>query len=95
MKAITANLLASGAVVYLDGDGNWVSRLAEAHRFAAEEADAALQLALLRKREIAGAYLVDVNDEGAEGRERLRETIRNLGPTVRTDLGKQAGAIDG
>ena len=74
MKAITANRLSDGAVVYLGDD------------------EAALTAAQGRKTEIADAYLITVSEDGAlSGRERLRETIRTAGPTVRLDLGYQAG----
>ena len=37
-------------------------------------------------------YVMEVKPEGGvAGRETVRETIRALGPTVRPDLGRQAG----
>ncbi|MEM6413632.1 MAG: DUF2849 domain-containing protein [Pseudomonadota bacterium] len=92
MKAVTANLLTNGRVVYLGADGQWVERLADAMLFEGEGADTALAEASKRSREIADIYLIEVGEHGnAAGREAIRETIRNAGPTVRTDLGKQAG----
>ena len=93
MKAITANRLSDGAVVYLGDDDQWAAEVARAARFADEDAEAALAAAQSRKTEIADAYLITVSEDGAlAGRERLRETIRTAGPTVRVDLGYQAGA---
>ena len=41
---------------------------------------------------VVGAYLIEIEPgKGAIGQERLKETIRAQGPTVRLDLGKQAG----
>ena len=93
MKAITANRLSDGAVVYLGDDDQWTAEIARAARFADEDAGAALAAAQSRKTEIADAYLIAVSEDGAlAGRERLRETIRTAGPTVRVDLGYQAEA---
>lgn len=93
MKAVTANRLDDGAVVYLAGDESWTSDLAAAARFDDDAAKPALETAQTRATEIADAYLIDVDDKGAPaGRETLRETIRKSGPTVRLDLGYQAEA---
>ena len=91
MKAVTANLLHGGRVVYLGTDGSWADSITEAALFEGEAADAALAAAERRATEIAGAYLIEATPEGPAGREALRERIRNAGPTVRADLGKQAG----
>ena len=91
MKAVTVNLLETGRVAYLGAGGSWVGRLEDAALFDGPEADAALAEAAARKREVADAYLIEATRNGAAGREAVRETIRNAGPTVRSDLGKQAG----
>ncbi len=93
MKAVTANRLDDGAVVYLGDDDQWTPHLCAAARF--DNADAAPVLAAAKSRtaEITDAYLIEIDGEGAPaGRETLRETIRTSGPTVRPDLGLQAGA---
>lgn len=91
MKAVTGNRLTDGVVVYLASDGAWTERLADARLLADEEADAVLVEAQKRVTEIASAYLITAEEGGrAGGREVIRETIRSSGPTVRTDLGKQA-----
>ena len=93
MKVVTANRLDDGAVVYLRADDQWTHLLPEAARFADEDADAALVAARARVTAIVDAWLIEIDEEGAPaGRERYKETIRKLGPTVRTDLGYQAEA---
>ncbi len=93
MKAITANRLSDGAVVYLGDDDQWTAQIEGAAAFDNDDAKAVLDAAQSRKTEITEAYLIDVDEAGAPaGREALRETIRKSGPTVRTDLGYQAGA---
>ena len=90
MKAVTANRLADGVVVYLADDGSWAEDISAARAFADDAAGAALEAARRRATEIAAAYLIDVAEGGRPaGREALRETIRSSGPTVRRDLGKQ------
>ena len=93
VKAVTANRLADGRVVYLTADGDWSEYLAEA---AWSESEAGQSELLARAEAHAAAavvepYLFAVSvDDGAPAPERLREVIRGAGPTVRRDLGKQA-----
>ncbi|MCB2111970.1 MAG: DUF2849 domain-containing protein [Parvularculaceae bacterium] len=94
MKAITANRLSDGVVVYVDAHGALVERFGDAQLFDADEADEALVRILERKGAIASAYLIDADAAGPTGRGALRETIRKSGPTVRRDLGKQAELTD-
>ncbi len=94
MKAVTANRLDTGRVIYLAENGAWTDRLAKAALFDGEAADAALAEAAGRLTEVADIYLIEASADGAPaGREVVRETIRNEGPTVRPDLGKQAGNL--
>lgn len=93
MKAVTANRLADGAVVYLADNDQWTEKFGEAARFSDEDSSAVLAAAQSRVGEITDAYLIDVDEAGAlEGRAKIRETIRKSGPTVRPDLGIQAAA---
>ena len=94
MKAITANRLSDGAVIYVGANGALVDRFEYAQLFEKEEAETALGRVLAMKSAIATAYLIDAEPEGPVGREALRETIRRSGPTVRRDLGKQAEDIN-
>jgi hypothetical protein len=92
-QVLTANRLAKGEVVYWNAANGWVSRLAEAEPMDDAAAEAALKGAAeaVRKREVVGVYLFDVRVEGGDiVPVKTREAIRAMGPTVRTDLGKQA-----
>lgn len=91
MKAVTANRLGDGAVVYRRADGAWTTRLNDADRIEDAQADERLDEAAGDAREVAGAYLIDLDDNGAPaGRARIREEIRRDGPTVRPDFAKRA-----
>ena len=92
MKAVTANRLSDGVVVYLNDEDQWTVHLCTAAKFVDDDALSVLAAAQGRVREITDAYLIDVDEAGAPaGRAGLRETIRKTGPTVRIDLGHQAG----
>ena len=85
MEILTANELLSGATVYLDRDGHWVSDLQQARLFGPEEKDA-------REAAIAASAatgrLISIETEAVrieEGRVvplRIRERIRAAGPTA-------------
>lgn len=94
--AISANRLTDGTVIFL-GSGAWVERLADAERFQ----DKAAAEAALEQRAMPDAARNLLVDPGVfdlkETGDRveaahIREAIRAKGPTVRPDLGKQAGA---
>jgi hypothetical protein len=94
-QVLTANRLQIGEVVYWNGSG-WAQRLAEAQIFEPAEAEAALKGAgeWVRGGEVVAPYLFDVRIEnGAIVPVKVREAIRAAGPTVRRDLGKQAGNV--
>ena len=93
LQMLTANRLRDGDVVYWRADG-WVQAFSDGDVFAAEaDAKAALEAA---QKSVAGnvvvnPYLFDVRDEeGGITPVKERELIRAAGPTIRTDLGKQA-----
>ena len=94
MKAITANRLSDGAVVYVGAEEALVDRFDNAQLFELKEAESVLARLKNRKEVIASAYLIEAEADGPSGRAALRETIRRNGPTVRLDLGKQAELID-
>ena len=94
MKAITANRLSDGVVVYVGAGEALVDRFNDAQLYSPDEAESVLTRLLNRKEAIASAYLIDAEAAGPSGRSALRETIRRKGPTVRLDLGKQAELID-
>jgi hypothetical protein len=92
-QMLTANRLVDGDVVYWRA-GGWVEAFGDADVFSAEaEAEAALEAA---QESVAGnvvvnPYLFDVRAEANSVQPVTeREIVRAGGPTVRTDLGKQA-----
>ena len=91
MKALTANRLADGEVVFW-AKGAWVERFAEAEIFAdAPAAEAAEAIARAEVRLLVDPYLIDVIDaEGGPAPLSYRERLRALGPTNKPDHGKQA-----
>ncbi|MGE3302961.1 MAG: DUF2849 domain-containing protein [Hyphomonadaceae bacterium] len=84
MKAITANRLIDGRPVYRDADGGWTEDILGAFLMEdGEEAESALAEARGEETVVVGAYLISVTAPGAPAqREKLREDIRALGPTV-------------
>jgi hypothetical protein len=91
MKALTANRLDSGEVVFLS-HGRWVERFPEADLF--DDDDAALAAEAHAKTEVTllvEPYLIEVAPvEGGVAPISYRERLRALGPTNRHDHGKQA-----
>ena len=93
-QVLTANRLIDGEVVYLAAGGAWVENL-DAAAILATPADGEAALArgaiAERNQEVVHAYLFNVVDAAVPLRPvTKREIIRAAGPTVRTDLGKQA-----
>jgi len=93
MKVITGNLLRDGRVAYIDVNDEWVTFIKDAAQFENDVAEEALSRVQQRVDEVADVYLADVDEAVPSGRARLRETIRSTGPTIRLDLGKQAGSL--
>ena len=93
-QVVIANRLSDGTVVFLATDGGWVESLQGADVALDEAAAQALLdkgLAAEGRNEVVGAELIGVAVDGGEiVPTRFRERIRSRGPTVRTDLGKQA-----
>jgi len=93
-QILTANRLVLGEVVYWNADRGWVTRLDDAQLLSDAEAEAALKGAAewVQKREVVAPYLFDARlQNGIPVPSAVREAIRAAGPTVRPDLGKQAG----
>lgn len=93
VHVVTGNRLRDGAVIYLGPDYALVERLDAALRLSGkDETDAALARAAqyVAEQVIVNPYPIEVSETGKPMR--MRETIRAAGPTVRLDLGKQAGA---
>ena len=97
MKALTANRLADGEVVFWK-DGAWVERFADAQLWADDDATAAEAEAAGKDQPtvVVDVYLIDlVESEGLWAPLSYRERIRALGPTNHLHHGKQAegGAV--
>jgi len=93
MNIITANRLLDGVVVYRTRQSGWTERFEDAARYEASESPAALAAAEQDVLQVVKPYLVALDGPDVfTKRERMREGIRAAGPTVRRDLGKQAGS---
>jgi hypothetical protein len=90
-QVLTANELLSGDVVFWSGS-RWTADLEEAQILRNEpEREAALAEGASRELEVVGPYLAAVRDGGSPEPNHIRERLRSLGPSVRKDLGPQAG----
>ena len=93
MKAITANRLIDGEVVFWN-EGRWVERFAEAQIFQPDDghAEAALDVAKGQPTVVVDAYFIDVEEAPTGGLAPVsyRERLRALGPTNLPHHGKQA-----
>ena len=93
-KALTANRLTDGEVVFFSPAGTWSETIDEA--VVAREPHSANALEqrgneAVDANLITDPYLFDVERRNGQLRAlHIRERIRALGPTVRADLGKQA-----
>jgi hypothetical protein len=94
MKILAANRLSDGTAVWLAPDHSWSEEIdgAEvAHDAAGEEKLERTAKAAFLKNEVVDVELIDVQIvNGAIRPVRMRERIRAAGPSIRTDLGKQA-----
>jgi hypothetical protein len=90
LKAVTANRLREGDVVYLTDRGHWSLHLNESRISgdkAEQEAMLAQAMADVEARKIIGPYLMDIVEvDGILQPLSTRETIRAAGPTVRADF---------
>ena len=85
MKAITANRLTDGRVVYRRADAGWTPDLKAAEVFSDDDsAQPALDGALRDILTVVGPYLIDVVYAEPAGRARVREAIRLTGPSAGT-----------
>lgn len=90
LKAVTANRLRQGDVVYLTDRGQWSPHLNES-RVSADKVEQEAMLAQAdadaAARKIVSQYLMDVIEvDGILQPLSTRETIRAAGPTVRADF---------
>lgn len=94
-QAVTANRLIDGIVVYLTADNSWSESLQDAEVADGKEAAEALlargEVFFEPGNQVLDVYLFEVEQiEAGIRAASVREAIRQAGPTVRTDLGKQA-----
>lgn len=94
LKAITANRLADGRVVFLAPDGVWRDSVDEARLEEDEAGWAALEeagRAAEAAPHVVEPYLIEAERtaDGGVRPTRYRERIRAQGPSVHPDLGKQ------
>lgn len=92
MKIVTANRLSDGRVIYADANGAPVESLALAGVFEPEAAEVVLAGAVRNPAVFVNPYLVEVNGHTPSGRDRLKETIRSVGPTVGNSLNAHEAA---
>jgi hypothetical protein len=92
---ITANRLDDGEVVWLGHNGSWVEDIAAAAIVASASALEALKERAKQAENanhVVESYeMAVVVQGGSVVPVRFRERIRAKGPTIRLDLGKQAG----
>lgn len=82
MKAITANRLTDGRVIYRAANGQWVSDITQAEQLDDTVADARLAEAEAEAGIAVGPYLIDIEASRPGGQKWRRETIRLTGPTT-------------
>ena len=86
MKAVTANRLADGRVVYFGADQRWETNPDAALRLSSEEAEVALKRACADMLSVVGPYLIDLDEASKPfrpaGRKHVREMIRQTGPSA-------------
>ncbi len=82
MKLLTANRLNDGRVIYLGEADAAVEAIDDARILDADAADAALALAQSRPAVFVNPYLIEVEGRAPSGRDRLKEGIRSVGPSV-------------
>jgi len=92
VKALTANRLDDGEVIFLGQAGRWVERFAEAALFDDDDAAMAAEARAKTQGTLAvDPYLIDVAPaEGGVAPVSYRERLRALGPTNHHEHGKQA-----
>ena len=90
MKALTANRLIDGEVVFWN-QGQWKTRFGEAELFADDASAETAVAAAQQPTVVVEPYLIDVEpEEGGFAPVAFRERIRALGPQNHPQHGKQA-----
>jgi len=91
MKALTGNLLDDGEAVFLDHNGRWAPRFADAELFEDDAAAMAAEAhAKTQQTIVVDPYLIDVVPaEHGFAPLSFRERVRALGPTNKPEHGKK------
>ncbi len=84
MKAITANRLTDGRVIYRTAKAGWSSDFNAAQLLTDDEAEAVLALAETESDIAVGPYLIELGEQAPAGQKWRREGIRLDGPTSGT-----------
>lgn len=93
LHLISANRLHDGTVVWLNAQLEWVGDMPEAHAFASEQLEEAMNaanVAVAANLIIAPTPRLARLSDGLPEPADFRERLRSRGPSVRPDLGKQA-----
>lgn len=95
LQVVTANRLGDGLVVFLTAESGWSEDINQSRVADGKEAgDALLAEASAPELDtvIVGPYLIEVEQQdGGLVPTKYREVLRTKGPSVRQDLGYQAG----
>ncbi len=84
-RVITAQRLADGGCVWMDGEGNWLTDINRAKCASEAESEALLKLAAasVAKSVVVAPYAIEVSVDGGKVTPiRFREQVRVKGPTV-------------
>ena len=84
MKAITANRLTDGRVIYRMDGGHWSTDIADAQHLDNTNAETVLGEAEREFGIAVGPYLIELDGETPSGQKWRRESIRLDGPTTGT-----------
>lgn len=84
MKAITANRLTDGRVIYRTADAQWSTRFQDAHPLGDDAAETMLAQAGRESGIAVGPYLIELGEFAPAGQKWRREGIRIDGPTSGT-----------
>lgn len=84
MKALTANRLTDGRVIYRTSEGQWSTEILDAQQLSDEDAKALLPVAESEFGVAVGPYIIDLEDNSPAGQKWRRENIRLQGPSAGT-----------
>ena len=84
MKAITANRLTDGRVIYRTVEAQWSVQFEEAHALTDAEAETLLAAAEREFGIAVGPYLIELGEHAPAGQKWRREGIRIDGPSSGT-----------